>query len=465
MVVFHTSDNSSPKGSSGSPIYFDSDSPILLNKKTKSQSSLSKRSSPVSTPTSTKKPDALECKETDKDHTQEHSPTETGCTISTRGHSGGIRNSHLYTPEMKVKPYTGEGLIRTRFDKAKEEVDSYLSTFAGNLVGVLKRSIETHPEWEETVVDLLALAHSCVMTAPGEFWFKCEGIVQDLDDRRKKLPAGLLKHLHTQMLIILTRCTRVVQLLKGSGLAEDYNIFQLSQSLQPPDRSMPSMGMDEGGAANPFKVPPTRKFTSQEQQEELKNKLTVQTEYYSSSPESMQDLDTPSRNLMAPWKKFSSPAVKTPVEDVQVKDVLLDNDIEASKLLHNRRRLPAADLGSAEPSEQFPKDPQGHYSNFSKQEHKVSWGQFGDQPGISYDSSTIYQICEEEVPTLHVDDCSSICAIADQCNEDRPSNLPDEILSLAGLKTIQVVGLSRLGKRWNSIWKTMPFIDVDFKRS
>ncbi|KAG9143251.1 hypothetical protein Leryth_010179 [Lithospermum erythrorhizon] len=69
MVVFHTSDNSSPKGSSGSPIYFDSDSPILLNKKTKSQSSLS-------------------------------------CTISTRGHSGGIRNSHLYTPEMKVKPYT-----------------------------------------------------------------------------------------------------------------------------------------------------------------------------------------------------------------------------------------------------------------------------------------------------------------------------------------------------------------------
>lgn len=57
--------------------------------------------------------------------------------------------------------------------------------------------------------------------SPGEFWLQCEGLVQDLDDRRQELPSGMLKKLHTHMLFILTRCTRLLQFHKESGFAED----------------------------------------------------------------------------------------------------------------------------------------------------------------------------------------------------------------------------------------------------
>ncbi|KAG9140795.1 hypothetical protein Leryth_022760 [Lithospermum erythrorhizon] len=418
----------------------------------------------------------------------EESSSEIGRTNSTRGHSGGIRNSDLCTPEMKtsydyenpkesesprfqailrvtsaprkrfpgdIKSFSHElnskgvrpfpfwkprrsnnieevlTMIRARFDKAKEEVDSDLHTFAGDLVGVLDKNIEVHPEWQETIEDLLLLSRSCAMTSPGEFWLQCEGIVQDLDDKRQELPQGMLKQLHTRMLFILTRCTRLVQFHKESGLAEDDNIFQLRQSLQPPDKNIqPTIGMEEGSAARPLKVPP-RKYYSQEQHGEWKNNHAVQTDKFSSSPaEHAQDVDTAGRNRMASWKKFPSPAVKSPTEDVQVKDAQLDNDMETFKLLHDRIGLPADDLVISKPSEHLPKDPQGHSSISSRHEHKVSWGHWGDQPGISDDSSIICRICEEEVPTLHVEDHSRICAISDRCDQ-KGLSVNDRLASIA----------------------------------
>ncbi|WZZ61816.1 hypothetical protein YC2023_061923 [Brassica napus] len=53
------------------------------------------------------------------------------------------------------------------------------------------------------------------MITPGDFWLHCKGIVRDLDDRRQELPPGVLKQLHTQMLFILTRCTRLLQFHKS----------------------------------------------------------------------------------------------------------------------------------------------------------------------------------------------------------------------------------------------------------
>lgn len=53
------------------------------------------------------------------------------------------------------------------------------------------------------------------MITPGDFWLHCEGIVRDLDDRRQELPPGVLKQLHTRMLFILTRCTRLLQFHKS----------------------------------------------------------------------------------------------------------------------------------------------------------------------------------------------------------------------------------------------------------
>jgi hypothetical protein len=67
------------------------------------------------------------------------------------------------------------------------------------------------------------------MTSPGEFWLQCESIVQELDDRRQELPPGMLKQLHTRMLFILTRCTRLLQFHKES-LAEDEHVIHLRKS-------------------------------------------------------------------------------------------------------------------------------------------------------------------------------------------------------------------------------------------
>ncbi|XP_060671037.1 uncharacterized protein LOC125422684 [Ziziphus jujuba] len=121
-------------------------------------------------------------------------------------------------------------LIRAKFDKAKEEVNSDLAIFAADLVGILEKNVDTHPEWQETIEDLLILARSCAMTSPADFWLQCEGIFEELDDRCQELPPGTLKQLHTRMLFILTRCTRLLQFHKESGLAEDEHVLHLRQS-------------------------------------------------------------------------------------------------------------------------------------------------------------------------------------------------------------------------------------------
>ncbi|KAJ6418631.1 hypothetical protein OIU84_001907 [Salix udensis] len=53
----------------------------------------------------------------------------------------------------------------------------------------------------------------------------------------------------------------------------------------------------------------------------------------------------------------------------------------------------------------------------TKHQPKLSWGNWGDQQNIVDESSIICRICEEEVPTLHVEDHLRICAIADRCDQ------------------------------------------------
>ena len=172
--------------------------------------------------------------------------------------------------------------IRAKFDKAKEEVNSDLAIFAADLVGILEKDADNHPEWQETLEDLLVLARSCAMTSSGEFWLQCEGIVQELDDRRQELPPGVLKQLHTRMLFILTRCTRLLQFHKETGLAEDEQVFQLRQSrvLRSSDKRIPpSLAKDPKSlsVAKASKAASARKFYSQEQHGlEWKRDLVIQ---------------------------------------------------------------------------------------------------------------------------------------------------------------------------------------------
>ncbi|KAL6517922.1 putative serine/threonine protein kinase ireh1 [Orobanche minor] len=335
--------------------------------------------------------------------------------------SKGVRPYPFWKPKRSNNLEEILAMIRTKFDKAKEEVDSDLHIFAADLVGILEKNSEAHPEWQETIEDLLVLARNCAMTSPGEFWLQCEGIVQELDDRRQELPMGKLKQLHTRILFILTRCTRLLQFHKESGLAEDEQTFHLRQSLQPADKQIPPIpekDVKTSGDAKALRVPLTRKSYSQEQSEWKRNQAGPRN-FQLPLLETTKNLESTSgRNRMASWKKFPSPSGKIPKEAVvTVKEDYNDNNIvEVSRMLENERGTNDAELSNAKaPEFPTPKDSPGP-TLMPKHQHKVSWGYWGDQPSVSDESSIICRICEEEVPTLHVEDHSRICAIADRCD-------------------------------------------------
>ncbi|KAF7813508.1 putative serine/threonine protein kinase IREH1 isoform X1 [Senna tora] len=354
-------------------------------------------------------------------------------------------------------------VIRAKFDKAKEEVNSDLAIFAADLVGVLEKNADSHPEWQETIEDLLVLARSCAMTSSGEFWLQCEGIVQELDDRRQEHPPGMLKQLHTRMLFILTRCTRLLQFHKESGLAEDEHVFNLRQSRvlhSAEKRIPPGLARDaKSSSAAKASKPSAKKFYSQEQRILDWKKDVPQPESLSppADDDSSKHFESPSgRDRMASWRKFQPPPGKSPKEAAQLKDQNYER-VEPSKLPSNKTPTSDVDLSAAKPSELPISDCQDH---ISKHQQKVSWGYWGDQQNVSEESSIICRICEEEVPTANVEDHSRICAIADRCDQkglsvnDRLVRIADtleKMMELCTQKDIQqAVGSPDVAKVSNS---------------
>ncbi|XP_057987773.1 probable serine/threonine protein kinase IREH1 isoform X2 [Hevea brasiliensis] len=404
------------------------------------------------------------------------SSTEAGQHKSSWGHSGGLRSSDVFTAETydcenpkesesprfqailrvtsaprkrfpaDVKSFSHElnskgfrpfpfwkprgrnnleeilVVIRAKFDKAKEEVNSDLALFAADLVGILEKNAESHPEWQETIEDLLVLARSCAMTSPSEFWLQCEGIVQELDDRRQELPPGMLKQLHTRILFILTRCTRLLQFHKESGLAEDENVFQLRQSrlLHSADKHIP-LGIGREGkssSADKSSIAASAKKSYSQEQHGLdwnRDQVLLQGSSLSTADGSSKNMDSPGGwDRMSSWKKLPSPAAKNMKEVASSKE-LSDSRVEPLKMLKNRKAVSDADLIATKLSE-LPTAKDSH-EHSTKHQHKVSWGYWGDQQNVSDESSIICRICEEEVPTSHVEDHSRICAIADCCDQ------------------------------------------------
>ena len=133
--------------------------------------------------------------------------------------------------------------LRARFNTAKEEVDSELKYFASDLIEILDRNTDSFPEWKENVEDLLLLAQRCAKLSPVDFRRECEKIVHELDERRQELPMGLLKQLHTRMLFILTRCTRLLQFQKET-IPEEEGLHKVHQFL----KGVPSVALSSGSA-------------------------------------------------------------------------------------------------------------------------------------------------------------------------------------------------------------------------
>ncbi|KAJ7949610.1 putative Kinase [Quillaja saponaria] len=299
--------------------------------------------------------------------------------------------------------------IRAKFDKLKEEVDSDLGAFAGDLVGTLDKTSTSHPEWRESLEDLLVVARQCAKMLPNEFWLKCEGIVQNLDDRRQDLPMGILKQAHTCLLFFLTRCTWLVQFQKESGYEEDHilGLHKLSDlGVYPEKTSEAVQHASDLLSGNDGTGKQKKKSHGKEQGKIIKHEQVDQ--HGSDGAESMEvgtatSADsTASSYRMSSWKKLppgagknrkGKDAVETPSKDrldhIQVKD---------------ETEIP--DIPSCHPEHSEP----------SSGVQRASLGLWGDPRNVTYENSMICRICEVEIPIVHMEEHSRICTVADRCD-------------------------------------------------
>ncbi|KAK3149556.1 hypothetical protein QOZ80_3AG0219040 [Eleusine coracana subsp. coracana] len=297
-------------------------------------------------------------------------------------------------------------VIQVKFEKAKEEVNSDLAVFAGELVSIMEKYADSHPEWKETLEDLLILARSCCVMTAGEFWLQCEGIVQDLDDHRQELPMGVLKKLYTRMLFILTRCTRLLQFHKESGFAEDEVVIdQRDKIIQSADRQV----LAQPGAVDTNRAckSEARKSYSQEQRN-MKWKRSQEIKPVKLLPpldtDAKKEVESPPKERMSSWKPFPSPVTKSPKESTPTKEESPDKKTDALLTIssHAEQTSPVDSVSQHLPP---------------KHQHKTSWGHWSDQPNISEEGSIMCRICEEYVPTHYVEDHSKVCAVADRCDQ------------------------------------------------
>jgi serine/threonine protein kinase len=320
------------------------------------------------------------------------------------------------------------GAIRARFDKAKEEVNSDLAIFAGDLVEILEKTAEAHPEWKESLEDLLVLARQCDMMSPGEFWLQCEGIVQDLDDRRQELPMGVLKQLHTRLLFILTRCTRLLQFHKEHGLDEDGNISRFHpQCTGASHVERPTTNKNEKTpttTGKEFKQSLTPRFFSEEQKfydwegrEKAIHPLSTAARPSETDTTKNSDSFT-TRDRISSWKKLPSAGDTTQKRNTAVKEISSEVKPDSIRMSDKRQTQSDGNLANAKALEHpLPKESSIQSSVSSKHQHRISWGYWGDQQNLAEETyAMICRICEEEVPTSHLEEHLRICTIADRCD-------------------------------------------------
>ncbi|XP_050225249.1 probable serine/threonine protein kinase IRE [Mercurialis annua] len=300
--------------------------------------------------------------------------------------------------------------IRAKFNKLKEEVDSDLGLFAGDLVGILERASDTHHEWSESLEDLLIIARQCSKMSPNEFWVKCEVIVQNLDDKRQELPMGIIKQAHTRLLFILTRCTRLVQFQKESGYEDDHvlGLHQLSDLGVYPEQIFDVATQDFSGPLAAGKVAGREKHRKKPSRDQEEDSLVVQQEHVDQTLEvntARSGDSTTSSYKMSSWKKLPSAAEK----NRKGHDAVDSPTKDKVELSHSKDETRVVE--------------DDHSENLGTPEHpassgmrKASWGHWGEHHNIAYGNSMICRICEVEIPIVHVEEHSLICTIADRCD-------------------------------------------------
>ncbi|XP_057746312.1 probable serine/threonine protein kinase IRE [Arachis stenosperma] len=300
--------------------------------------------------------------------------------------------------------------IRVKFEKLKEEVDSDLGAFAGDLVGILEKISGSHPEWAESLEDLLIVARQCSKMSATEFWVKCETIVQNLDDKRQDLPVGILKQAHTRLLFILTRCTRLVQFHKESGYEQDHilGLHQLSDLGVYPEELLQAAQQNADAPIGGHDMADLRKKSKGKEKNKLKTTKSQANEQRVMSGNAEEDSttknsSTPNSYRMASWKRFPA-AIDKKQKDEDDGDFPSKGDMDHS--LVKEQNSENLDAMSCQPE----------HSVSSSRTRKGSWGFWGDQQNLTYEDSMICRICEVEIPIVHVEEHSRICTIVDRCD-------------------------------------------------
>ncbi|XP_057952775.1 probable serine/threonine protein kinase IRE [Malania oleifera] len=311
-------------------------------------------------------------------------------------------------------------VIRAKFNKLKEEVNGDLGVFAGDLVGILEKSAESHPEWKASLEDLLLVARQCALMLPNEFWLKCEGIVQNLDDRRQELPMGILKQAHTRLLFILTRCTRLVQFQKESGYEEDrvLGLHQLSDLGVYPEQVLSALQQDFSGPLGGHEVNEkhTKKLHGQAQSglitkpEHLYQNLSFGADNLEAATATSADSPASSYR-MSSWKKLPSPAEKNHRKGYDAFDSHSEDSSDQLQVKKDGIKANTDDDAENLDTLVCPE-----HSEAYTEVRRVSWGLSGDQQNAANEDLMICRICEVEIPTVHVENHSRICTIADRCD-------------------------------------------------
>lgn len=291
------------------------------------------------------------------------------------GPKGGMQTFQLRAHSMNdLKMLLGS--FRSRFDAAKEVVNTELNCFSQELEEILQNKDSLVVDEHKMAEELLQLAHQCIEMAPFEFRMKCEAFVQELSGKRQQCLAGLLKWLLTRMLFILTRCTRLLHLEKDMEPVNETCLHKFQECLE--------------------KLP------------------FVETDWIVNQGTANYD-----SGLASPMKNNIVGKVQANTRGVQSRSQMpMDGSGVASgnsSVLTRKNSFSQSTLASSNSNnEDINKFDQDLHGNLGNKYHIESTK---DQEEPSDESDlVICRICEESVPSMHLEPHSYICAYADKCD-------------------------------------------------
>ncbi|KAK3231583.1 hypothetical protein Dsin_003464 [Dipteronia sinensis] len=311
------------------------------------------------------------------------------------GPKGGISSAH---PRAHSYNDLKELLdtLHSKFDAAKEVVNSELASFSGDVMNVLEKMDSSFSEGHKMVEDLLNLAQQCIEMSSSLFRVKCELIVQDLTEKRQQCQSGLVKWLFTRMLFILTRCTRLLMFRKEREPIDEKSLHKFKKCLESIPAVETSWEHNPGIADSDYdlyqRCDAKQKFLGQ-------NKISSVPEDRFSSSRPSEPAD---QSGITSRKNSVGIDEKLPPQKTQINSCSEEQQVHQ---VDGRFVTKSANDSSCH--------------SLHEQEHCTDGS-----------DSVICRICEEIVPISHLESHSYICAYADKC-ELNCLDLDERLLKLS----------------------------------